>query len=137
MINCEIELDLSWSKEGVISKIPITPRVVGNQNTNLPVPAVAAIQTTNAKLYVPVVTLSINDDNQFLENVKHGFKRTVSKNKYRFETTKQPKNKNSDNLIDPTFRNINRLFAHIFKNGEHDPIRNSFHEYYMSLVEIK
>ena len=65
LINCEIELDLSWSKEGVISKIPITPRVVGNQNTNLPVPAVAAIQTTNAKLYVPVVTLSINDDISF------------------------------------------------------------------------
>ena len=72
LINCEIELDLSWSKEGVISKIPITPRVFGNRNTNLPVPAVAAIQktgetiqTTNAKLYVPVVTLSINDDISF------------------------------------------------------------------------
>ena len=53
---------------------------------------VAAIQTTgtafqinNAKLYVPVVTLSINDNIKYLENIKQGFKRTTSWNKYRSE----------------------------------------------------
>ena len=34
LINCEIELDLPWSKECVISEISITLRVAGNQNTN-------------------------------------------------------------------------------------------------------
>ena len=40
---------------------------------------------TSAKLYVPVFTLSINDNIKFLENIKQGFKRTISWNKYRSE----------------------------------------------------
>ena len=35
------------------------------------------------------------------------------------------------------FRNINRLFVVLFKNGNDDPTRNSFNKYYMLLVEIK
>ena len=40
-------------------------------------------------------------------------------------------------MIDPAFRNINRLFSLSFKNGISDPARDSFKKYYMSLVEIK
>ena len=69
------------------------------------------------KLYVPVVTLFIDDNIKFLENIKQGFKRTVSWNKYRSEITTQTKNNNLDYLIDQTFRNINRLFVLSFKNG--------------------
>ena len=58
-------------------------------------------------------------------------------NKYRYEITTQTKNNNLDFLIDPTFRNINRLFILSFKNGDDDPARYSFDEYYMPLVEIK
>ena len=68
LINYETELDLSWSKECIIPKISITPRVPGDPNVDPPVPDEEAIQTTRAtlqinndKLYVPVVTLSIND----------------------------------------------------------------------------
>ena len=42
-----------------------------------------------------------------------------------------------DYLIDPTFQNINRLFVLSFKNGDDDPNRNSFDEYYISSVKIK
>ena len=94
-------------------------------------------QINNAKLYVPVVTLSINDNIKFLENIKQGFKRTISWNKYRSEITTQSKNNNLDYLIDPTFRNINRLFVLSFKNGDDDPTRNSCDIYYMTLVEIE
>ena len=85
MINCEIELDLSWSKECIISERSIVPRVAGNPDANSPVQEVAVIKTTgaafqinNPKLYVSVVTLSINDNIKFLENVKQGFKKTIS-----------------------------------------------------------
>ena len=64
---------------------------------------------TSTKLYVPVVTLSVNENMKFLENIKHGFKRTISWNKYRSEMTTKINN-NLDYLIDPTFRSINRLF---------------------------
>ena len=74
----------------------ITPAGLGNPEANPAVPGVAAIQTTgtsfqinNAKLYVPVVTLSINDNIKFLENIKQGFKRTISWNKYRSDITTQ------------------------------------------------
>ena len=50
----------------------ITPREVGSPNANPPVPRVAAMETTgatfhisNAKLYVAVVTLCINDNIKF------------------------------------------------------------------------
>ena len=90
---------------------------------------------TSTKLYVPFVT--INHNTIFLINVKQGFKRTISWNKYRFEIATQLKNNNLDYMIDPTFRNINRLFVLSFKNGDNDPTRNSFVKYYIPLVEIK
>ena len=38
-------------------------------------------QINSAKLYIPVVTLSINDNTKVLENLKHGFKIVVCCNK--------------------------------------------------------
>ena len=81
--------------------------------------------------------MSINDNIKFSENIKQGFKRTISWNKYRSEITTQTKNNNLDYVIDPAFRNINRLFVLSFKSGDDDPTRDSFDEYYMPLVEIK
>ena len=139
MISCEIEIDLSWSNN-CVSVISITSAVPGNPDTNPPVLDVAAIQTSatfpinNAKLYVPVATLYLNEKNKFLENIKQGFKITISWNKYRSEITTQPKNNNLDYLIDPTFRNINRLFVLSFKNGNDDPMRDSFDKYYIPLM---
>ena len=73
---------------------------------------------------------SINDNVKFLENIKQGFKRTISWNKYRSKITTQPNNNNLDYLIDPAFRNINRLFILSFKNGDNDLTRYSFDQYY-------
>ena len=81
--------------------------------------------------------MSINDNINFLENIKQAFKITTPWNKYRSEITTQTKSNNLDYMIDPTCRNINRLFFLSFKKGNDDPTRNSFDEYYMPLVEIK
>ena len=97
----------------------------------------ATFQIDIAKLYVPLVTWSINDNIKFLENIKQGLKRTISWNKYRSKITTQPKNNNLDCLIYLTFRNINRLFVLSFKNGNIDPTRDFFDKYYMPLVETK
>ena len=42
---------------------------------------------TSTKLYLPVVTLSINDNIKILENINQRFKRTISRNKYRSDIT--------------------------------------------------
>ena len=81
MINCEIEFDLRWTKNCVTSEISIIPRIPKNPNATPPVQEVPAIQTTGAtlqtnkaKLYVPFVTLSIDDNIKFIENIKQEFK---------------------------------------------------------------
>ena len=79
---------------------------------------------TRTKLYVPVFTLSINDNINFLENIMQGFKRAISWNKYRSEIIKQTKSNNLDYLVDPTFRNVNRLFFLSFKSADNDSTRN-------------
>ena len=60
--------------------------------------------------------MSINDNIKLLENIKQGFTKGISWNKYRTEITIQTKNNNLGYLADPTFRNINRLFRFAFKN---------------------
>ena len=109
----------------------VNPPVVATATTS------ARFRINNAKFYVPVVTLSIDDNIKFLKNIKQGFKRTICWKKYRSKITTQPKNNNLDYLMDPAFRNINRLFALSFKNGDNDPTRNSFDKYDIPLVEIK
>ena len=80
MINCEIELNLSWSKNCIISEISRTAAVADNPNANPPVLAMVATKNS-ATSYVPVVTSSIDDNIKFLENIKEGFRRTVTDNK--------------------------------------------------------
>ena len=85
------------------------------------------IPKNNTKLYIPVVTFSINNNIKFLEHLKQEeFRRTVSLNNYRYEVSTELKNNNLDCMMDPTFRKINSLLVFLFKNGDDDPTRNSF-----------
>ena len=77
LINCEINLVLTWYENCVLTDI-ITQ--AANPNADLAIPAI-----TDTKLYLPVVTLSIEDDNKFLEQLKSRFKRTTKWNKNRSE----------------------------------------------------
>ena len=88
---------------------------------------------TDTRLYVSI--LSIYDNIDFLENVKQGFKRTITWNRYRSEITALPENNNLGYLIGPTFRNINRLFVLSFKNGNNGPTKYSF-DYMKSKILI-
>ena len=54
-------------------------------------PINTTFKITDTKLYVPVVTLSTEDDNKLLEQLKLEFKRTIKWNKYRSEMSKQLK----------------------------------------------
>ena len=71
--------------------------------------------------------MSINENINFLEDIKPGFKRKISWNKYRSEIATQSKSNNLDYLVNPPFRNINSLFGLSFKNGSNDPKLNNCH----------
>ena len=97
-------------------------------------PTNATFQITDTKLYVSVVTLSTEDDNNFLKQLKSGLKRTIKWNKYRSEMTNQTKINNLNYLIHPGLNRVKRLFVLSFEN-EGD--RTSFSKYYTPKVEIE
>ena len=66
LINCEVNLILTWSKDCVITNST----------------GAGKFAITETKLYVPVVTLSTQDNAKLLQQLKSGFKRTISCNKY-------------------------------------------------------
>ena len=81
LINCEISLTLPWYKKCVLTSH--AKRSAPNPQLNPPVvvinnPRNAFFKITDCKLYVPVVTLSAEEDNKLLDQLKSGFKRTVS-----------------------------------------------------------
>ena len=45
----------------------------------------------NILIYIPVVTLSLKNNIKFLENIKQGFRKTISWNKYGSHILTQPK----------------------------------------------
>ena len=80
LINCEVELISTWSKDCVLADMTRT----NAQNNN---PAIVPqgelnFKIADIKLYVPVVTLSKENDTKRLEQLKSGFKRTIKWNKY-------------------------------------------------------
>ena len=136
LTNCEINLILTWSEKCVLtSKATIDadpdadPAVAAVDN-----PTNVTFKITNTKLYFPVVTLSTEDDNNFLEQLKSGSKRTIKGNKYRSEMTNQTKTNNLNYLINLSFNKVNKLFVLSFEN-EKDT--TSFSKYYTPKVEIK
>ena len=98
-INCEVSLTLTWSENCVITSLE--RRAITNTRIDTS-PTSTTFKITDTKLYVPVVTLSTKDDNNFLEQLKSGFKRTIKRNKYRSEMTNQAKTNHLNHLIDPT-----------------------------------
>ena len=94
----------------------------------------ATFKIKDCKLYVPVVTLSPENDNKLLQQLKTGFKRTIKWNKYRSEMSNQTKSSNLNYLIEPTFTNVNRLYVLTFENEDD---RTSISKYYIPKVEMK
>ena len=87
-------------------------------------------------MFVPVVTLSKEDDIKLLEQLKSGFKRTIKWNKYRSQMTIQPQNNNLNYLIDPTFMSVNRFFVLSFQRNNNTDSRYSFSNYYVPKVGV-
>lgn len=77
LINCEVNLLLTWSKDCVMTdmtKREVTPKQVGNAAVLDSTITNTTFAIANTKLYVPVVTLSSQDDNKLLQQLNTGFK---------------------------------------------------------------
>ena len=89
---------------------------------------------TETNIYVPAVTLSTQDNAKLLPQLKSGFKRTISWNRYLSKAELLAQNANLNHLIEPNFQGINRLFVLAFEN---DAQRASNKRYYIPNEEIK
>ena len=67
LINCRVELSLTWNENCILTSL------VGN----------SAFTITDAKLYIPAVTLSIEDNARLTKLLSQGFKRSAYWNKYK------------------------------------------------------
>ena len=121
LINCEIDLDLNWC-----GKCVIVATDVANQG--------AVLSINDTKLYVPLVTLSIQDNAKLLEQLKSGFKRTINWNKYQSKILTERPNQYLDSLFDPSFQGVNRLLHLSFEDNAH---RASYKQYFLLTVERK
>ena len=84
LINCEVELILTWFKNCVlIDKSTIEANYGANHVVyEIDNPEDVTFKITDVRLFVPVVTLSKEDDKKLLKQLKTGFKRTIKWNKY-------------------------------------------------------
>ena len=96
LINCKIKLNLTWKRECVLSTSA----------------GEAVFIINDTKLYVPVVTLSKEDNKDFIEQQNKGFQRSIYWNEYKTKELNQDADANVFKYInlDPSFQGINRLF---------------------------
>ena len=125
LINCKIKLNLTWKKECALSTD------IGN--------AVFIINDT--KLYVPVATLSKEDNKDFIEQQNKGSQRSIYWNEYK--TKEQTENADANVFkyinLDPSFQGVNRLFVMAYNNTENanQPTKNGQQNYYLPRIDLK
>ena len=97
LINCEISLQLKWSRHCIIVVVS-----ANNQNPSF--------QINDTKLYVPAVTLSTQENTKLLKQLESGFTRTINWSKYLGKTTNQSQNRYLDYVIDSSVQVVNKQF---------------------------
>ena len=122
LINCKIKLNLTWKKECVLS----------NQAGD------AVFIISDTKMYVPVVTLSKEDNKDFIEKQNKGFQRFIYWNEYKTKEQTENADVNSPKYIslDPSFQGVNRLFVMTYNRVDGQPTRNGQRKYYLPRISL-
>ena len=123
LINCKIKLNLTWKKECVLS--------TGAGE------AVFIINDT--KLYVPVVTLSKEDNKDFMEQKYERFQRSIYWNEYKTKEINEDADANVFKYInlDSSFQGVNRLFVMAYNRTNGQPTRNGQRKYYLPRIDLE
>ena len=100
LINCEVNLILTYSLACVVNN----PTGAGR------------FEITDTKHYVPVVTLSTQDNAKLHQQLKSGFERPINWNKYQSDPKTYAQKQYLNYLVDPSFQGVNKLFVLSFKN---------------------
>ena len=123
LINCKIKLNLTWKKECVSS----------NQD------GAAVFIINDTKMYVPVVTLSKEDNKDFIEQHNKGFQRSIYWKEYKTKEINENADANMFKYInlDPSFQGVNRLFVMAYNRANDQPTRNGQQKYYLPRIDLE
>ena len=123
LINCKIKLNLTWKKECVLS--------TGDGDV------VFIINDT--EMYVPVVTMSKEDNKDFIEQQNKGFQRSIYWNEYKTKEINENADANMFKYInlDPSFQGANRLFVMAYNRANGQPTRNGRRKYYLPRIDLE
>ena len=121
LINCKVELSLTWNPNCILTSL------VGNSTFTI----------TDAKLYVPVVTLSIEDNAKLTKLLSEGFKRSVYWNKYKVIPNKTcNQNQYIRELLDASYQGVKRLFVFAYYNDDAVTVE-SHQKYFLPRIKIE
>ena len=122
LINCNIKLNLTWKKECVLSNQDGTTVFIIN----------------DTEMYVPVVTLSKEDNKDFIEQQNKGFQRSIYWNKYKTKELNSDADANVFKHIDldPSFQGVNRLFVMAYSRVDGQSTRNGQQIYYSPRIDL-
>ena len=133
LINCKVELSLKWIENCVLTSAAI------GANANATGADSATFKITDAKLYVPIATLSAEDNVKLSKLLGKGFKRFIYWNKYKLidnkiiEIATNGEEKYRRKLLDSSWQGVKRLFIFIYNNKEGDSnvSVDSFKKYFL------
>ena len=122
-INYKIKLNLTWKKECVLSTSA----------------GEAVFIINDTKLYVPVVTLSKEDNKDFIEQRDNGFQRSTYWNEYKTKEINEDPDANVFKYInlDPSFQGVNRLFVIAYNRANGQPTRSGQRKYYLPRMDLE
>ena len=104
LINCKISLELTWTKDCLLSN-------------NAGDGGDVSFKIKNTVLYVPIVTLSTKDNVSLTKQLNEGLKKSVYWNEYKSEINAYDSKDTFTKLsLDPSFQGVNRLFVLAFNN---------------------
>ena len=123
LINCKIKLNLTWKKECVSS----------NQD------GAAVFIINDTKMYVTVVTLSKEDNKDFIKEQNKGFQRSIYWNEYKTKEINENADANVFKYINlyPFFQGVNRLFVMAYNREKGQPTRNGQRKYYLPRIDLE
>ena len=122
LINYKDDLSLTWDPNCVLSDL------VG-----------ASIFTIiNAKLYLPIATLSTEDNVKLSKLLSEGFRRPVYWNKYKIVPNKTYDEKDYiRELLDDSYQGVRRLFVLAYEGGANRITADSHRRYFLPRVKIE
>ena len=138
LINCRVELSLRWIENCVLTTAEI------GANANATGADGATFTVTDAKLHVPVVTLSTEDNVKLSKLLSEGFNRCIYWNEYKVIDNKivvitaVNEEKHIRELFDSSCQGVNRLFVLAYENteGDNQVSVNSFKKHFLPRVKI-